>query len=307
MEFNIVIGNPPYNDDMYIDFVQTGYQMLKDDGVMVMITPAKWQAKQDEKNMFFKKNELKHIKDIIYFKNEREVFDCSVNGGLTIFSMFKGREFEEKHITVREGGNISIYDNPFYGALDLNDKEIAILRKFANLDIDDTVVGKNSTFVPEKSHFLPQTMSIRKITDKHICIGSGYWVTDSKEKIEVNPKYVSHIDDADKYTLVHGHWFNWNCACRINEPRHLAQQEDVVIYAGTLDEVKSAMSYYSSKLIWWLVCRTHIGCKLNTFCFEFVPDPGAFDHIFTDAELYAKYGLTADEISIIESVIKERK
>jgi len=30
-------------------------------------------------------------------------------------------------------------------------------------------------------------------------------------------------------------------------------------------------------------------------------------HIFTDAELYKKYGLTPEEINIIESVIKERK
>ena len=41
--------------------------------------------------------------------------------------------------------------------------------------------------------------------------------------------------------------------------------------------------------------------------FRFVPDPGDFDHIFTDAELYQKYGLTQNEINIIESVIKERK
>ena len=40
---------------------------------------------------------------------------------------------------------------------------------------------------------------------------------------------------------------------------------------------------------------------------RFVPAPEAFDHIFTDQELYEKYQLTDEEISIIESVIKERK
>ena len=39
---------------------------------------------------------------------------------------------------------------------------------------------------------------------------------------------------------------------------------------------------------------------------RFVPDPGSFDHIFTDGELYEKFGLTQDEINIIESVIKKR-
>lgn len=52
-------------------------------------------------------------------------------------------------------------------------------------------------------------------------------------------------------------------------------------------------------------------CKLtgvyNDFDWRFVPDPGKFDHIFTDQELYEKYNLTPDEINLIESVIKERK
>lgn len=41
--------------------------------------------------------------------------------------------------------------------------------------------------------------------------------------------------------------------------------------------------------------------------YNHIPDPGAFDHIFTDEELYKKYNLTDDEIKLIESVIKERK
>jgi hypothetical protein len=45
----------------------------------------------------------------------------------------------------------------------------------------------------------------------------------------------------------------------------------------------------------------------NEETWRFVPDPGAFDHIFTDEELYKKYNLTEEEIAIIESVIKERK
>lgn len=40
---------------------------------------------------------------------------------------------------------------------------------------------------------------------------------------------------------------------------------------------------------------------------RFVPVPEAFDHIFTDQELYEKYNLTPEEINIVESVIKECK
>lgn len=45
----------------------------------------------------------------------------------------------------------------------------------------------------------------------------------------------------------------------------------------------------------------------SAFSWQFIPDPGEFDHIFTDDELYQRYNLTQDEINIIESIIKERK
>lgn len=45
----------------------------------------------------------------------------------------------------------------------------------------------------------------------------------------------------------------------------------------------------------------------NNICWRFVPVREAFDHIFTDQELYEKYQLTDEEINIIESVIKEQK
>ena len=56
MKFDIVIGNPPYNNDIYIDFVMGGYTLIKEDGYVVMITPAKWQAKGGKKNEDFRKN-----------------------------------------------------------------------------------------------------------------------------------------------------------------------------------------------------------------------------------------------------------
>lgn len=43
MKFDVVIGNPPYNNDLYLDFVQLGHQLSSN--YVCMITPAKWQAK----------------------------------------------------------------------------------------------------------------------------------------------------------------------------------------------------------------------------------------------------------------------
>ena len=82
-----------------------------------------------------------------------------------------------------------------------------------------------------------------------------------------------------------------------------------VFSTDNLDEAKSFVSFMYTRLARFLFYCTV--CKLtgvyNDYDWRFVPQPDAFDHIFTDEELYDKYGLTDEEINIIESVIKERK
>lgn len=75
---------------------------------------------------------------------------------------------------------------------------------------------------------------------------------------------------------------------------------------GTKDFCENMKSYYQCKLIWYLVYMTNCG-NTSAEAFANVPAPEAFDHIFSDQELYEKYNLTQKEINIIVSVIKERK
>lgn len=81
------------------------------------------------------------------------------------------------------------------------------------------------------------------------------------------------------------------------------------IYASNSErECKSFISYIKTKLVRFLMLPSISSGSINNLeAWRFVPDPGKFDHIFADQELYQRYGLTPDEIAIIESVIKERK
>lgn len=77
---------------------------------------------------------------------------------------------------------------------------------------------------------------------------------------------------------------------------------------NTEDEAKSFISYLNTRLVRFCVLlNAYTVAIINEETWRFVPAPEAFDHIFTDQELYDKYGLTEEEINIIESVIKERK
>ena len=48
MKFDIVIGNPPYNNDIYVDFVNTLNNVKRQ--FQIMITPSKWAAKTGDSN-----------------------------------------------------------------------------------------------------------------------------------------------------------------------------------------------------------------------------------------------------------------
>lgn len=85
---------------------------------------------------------------------------------------------------------------------------------------------------------------------------------------------------------------------------------NTVIYESDIkEECESFNSYINTKFVRYLIFIGFVG-RTPAFglpTWRFVPDPGPFDHIFTDEELYKKYNLIQEEIDIIKSVIKERK
>ena len=72
---------------------------------------------------------------------------------------------------------------------------------------------------------------------------------------------------------------------------------------NTEKEASNLVSYMSGKLARFLLLQalTSIHITKDKFCFVPVQD---FSKLWTDAELYAKYGLSDEEIAFIESMIK---
>ena len=85
MRFDVVCGNPPYNDDMYLDFVQLGHKLAKT--YDLWITPAKFIAKNDKsgKNANFRSSILSSIKDLVLYIHTHEVFSILSDGGIAYY------------------------------------------------------------------------------------------------------------------------------------------------------------------------------------------------------------------------------
>jgi site-specific DNA-methyltransferase (adenine-specific) len=69
------------------------------------------------------------------------------------------------------------------------------------------------------------------------------------------------------------------------------------------EEAKNMLDYMKSKFFRFLVATKTTTQSMSLPAYTFVPLQD-FSKPWTDAELYAKYGLTDDEIQFIESMIK---
>ena len=87
MKFDVVIGNPPYNNDIYLDFVTLGHILSAQ--YSCWVTPAKWQAKSDKKNDTFRKAIVPYMRTIVYYPDCIEVFGISDNSGITYYMIGK--------------------------------------------------------------------------------------------------------------------------------------------------------------------------------------------------------------------------
>jgi site-specific DNA-methyltransferase (adenine-specific) len=89
----------------------------------------------------------------------------------------------------------------------------------------------------------------------------------------------------------------------IAPPPSAATQSFLAFWVEGEDEAHSLASYYRTKLFRFLVSLRKITQDALRPMYSWVPMQ-SWDRRWTDAELYAKYKLTPEEIAYIESVIR---
>lgn len=313
MKFDEVIGNPPYNNDLYIDFVGGGYNLIKDDGCAIMITPAKWQAKGGKKNEDFRKDIVPHMSKIYQYHNCIDVFDIQETSGICYYIIDKGIHID-KEVINKCKNNKSLQSN---GEIHRENPLILYPQKFISIvekcrtskQLNTSLSFKRCIFVGEQ-----ERGNIIRINEDDAEVLQGSKVTGYIPKSELYTHLnltkwkvttlimISMQVIFGKYNKVLG-----SPAIHILKPNQVPKGSFPCLrYFNTENECKSFKSYIESKLISFLFFMGVCGGTLTSEFFRFVPDPGPFDHIFTDEELYKKYNLTPEEINIIESVIKER-
>lgn len=193
MKFDVVIGNPPYNNDMYLDFVTLGDQLATK--YTCMITPAKWQAKGGEKNEAFRKNIVPRMSDIVYYPNEKDVFDIHILGGLTYFIVDKEQHDTKLVTNISDGKTTTDRISFLDGNIILDVKCACIVSKVLQSPGYSSIT-KSRDFIPQKSYFCNKQPS-EILPDEN----GHFYLKNQTNFMKISDSYIKHTEEARQYKV----------------------------------------------------------------------------------------------------------
>lgn len=346
-KFDLVIGNPPYNNDMYIDFVIQAQELSKDK--VVMITPSKWQAKGDRDNSEFREKIVPYMDKIVHYPVTEEIFNIREVSGICYYLLNNTKSSSRKiKVVCTKNVNLScdfeVHDE-LYPVL-CNRKILGIISKVGALgfqrqahvaesDKGETSIGdalgfkwENYIKKTDRGEFLKQEGYVEVVQGKKV---TGYkkiedlFTTKGLDKYKVTTSIMA----GNVYLDNNGTSFGI-VPCNILKGYQVPKGSYPVLrYFDTEEECNSFKTYYESRLVSFLFYIGACGTTLTKEFYRFIPDPKDWhiiyedrplpgytsdeNGIYTDNEgnkhcsLYTKYNLTPEEIDIIESVIKPRE
>ena len=314
MKFDVVIGNPPYNNDMYLDFVTLAHQLSSK--YTCMITPAKWQAKTDgkpagsktpDKNEQFRKNIVPYMSDIVYYKDSQDLFDIQEWGGISITLLDK-EEHNEKRVNAvckknhaLESGGFETHDET--SVVLLSHKILKIIGKVGQLGEG----FKQSLYVKNTDHGESSIMGQLRF--------KRFTYTSEQERgeklkqagyVEVmqGSKVVGYKAKSELFTTAN--LDRYKCICSIMPGAVAAFDSNnqvlgmfkisiigpnqvpkgsfpVLKYLDSIEQCNSFVSFMYSRLIAFLYYLGTCGTTLTKEFFRFVPDPNDWTCTYVDA------------------------
>lgn len=290
MKFDVVIGNPPYNKGMDLDFVDLGYKISNK--YTVMITPAKWKTADKTQRIAsamsygeFRQSYEPHMKYICFYPDCKDVFNIMQADGISWYLIDKLHTYDKCTIVNKLNANKVIDSVSERNLCDSNtlfnagDEIIKYIGKYNNFTFTNCDYGR-----------------FRVFTNNHAPGGALYAFSPTASSIHIIGK--SYLLDTHTKRLAFG--------------ETSLPDDAIAVYASDdLSECQSFLSWLKTKFVRFFVAVniSKLAPMMCNECFKLVPAPpsGKFDHIYTDEELYKAFNLPQKYIDVIEAVIKERK
>lgn len=322
MKFDVIVGNPPYQIDsdgntrtkpIYQLFVERATEM--DPRYVLMITPSRWFAGGLGLAAF----RARMLKDrrmarLVDYRVEKDVFpSVNINGGVSYFLW--DAEHDGKCVVshVPAGGEPDAPEARYLDEFDLlvrQNTAVRILRK-VRVSTEPTFDRRVSSQKPFDLHTNFQGATSQDHVPNPVLVhGAGRresWV--SRGSIQKGVDWI----DSWKVFLAAASDGNevfpapiWDLARGpfVGRPGEIANGSYLVVYPTDSESTAGAVaSFLRTRFVRFLVSLRKIAQHNDAGRFSFVPDL-PMDREWTDANLYERYGLTAEEIAFIESQVK---
>ena len=322
MKFDVIIGNPPYqlsdggdnSDDarnrggaipLYNKFVLQAKKLNAKN--LLMIIPSRWFSGGRGLDSF-RDEMLKDtsIKTIVDYPVSSECFPgVEIKGGVCYFHQERNYSGECVIQTIR-GDNISTMKRPlleqnsdvfirYNEAIEIF-RKIKLERSFAEIVSTQKPFGFRTFFMGKSKTFHD---AVKLYTNKNIGFVKREEILQNQKWIDEHKIYISMAYGAGEdfpHQIINKPFYG--------EPNSCCTETYLVIGTFlTQSEAFNAITYMSTKFFRFLVLlrkNTQHAYK-NVYSFVHMQD---FNEPWTDEKLYVKYGLTADEIAFIESMIR---
>ena len=295
MKFDVVIGNPPYNRGMDIDFVNLGYELSTK--YCCMITPAKWQTAEADQKIAskmsygeFRKKLVPHMSHVVFYPDCKDVFDIDQADGITYFLMDK-----DQHTKCEVYNKCKLFDG-------FNSKVARNITDSTLINIGNSIVDYLGDYDRFKFSKTGLNKRYRVCANTQIVLGKtsrSLLFSNENNALVIG---ILRLLDSDK------------------SEQYESSASQIIFASDDIDVCKSFISWLNCKFtkFFVLINISKMTGIMTDHCFRFVPAPtvldangnrvpGKFDHIYTDEELYKTFNLPQEYIDVIESVIKERK
>ena len=334
--YDVIIGNPPYNINgkiktptnnnivkkndgitVYPYFVENSLELLNIDGLLCFIIPILW-LKPDKYNLYYKLTEYEILKLHILnnFENNKYFnYKCQTP---TCFFLLK-----KKKVLTNNYKIINIFDKytnsyvkyklyknlpiPIHGISIINNA-INMVRKYGNLNVIKTNMPSNSIKISNIQNDYYIYPNIRTCIKKNIITNNTKFYENYDLLINYSDKPLI-FNNIPKIVMAHKVYgipfFD------ISGKYGISQRDNYVIKDYKINQLEILKYYLQSKTIMFIFSTTRYRMQyLEKYCFEFIPNILKYDNIYDinykidsniDNFLYNFFGFTSEEINIIEN------